>query len=145
MHLADCLQFARDHPVCSFATTEEIQPRVRSFLLWYADPAGFYFHTVGFKKVDDQVRKNRHVELCFTAPPEFPDPVRMMRVTGECEIIEDPKVISQLFDERLSFLDLGTREAIEPLLVVLRVHSGEIRFWVMENFLMDKESLRIEF
>jgi hypothetical protein len=85
------------------------------------------------------------VELCFTAPPEFPDPVRMMRVTGECEIIEDPKVISQLFDERLSFLDLGTREAIEPLLVVLRVHSGEIRFWVMENFLMDKESLRIEF
>lgn len=145
MKIADCLQFAREHPVCSFATMDGNQPRVRVYMLWYTDLTGFYFHTVGFKQAVDQIRKNPKVELCFTAPPSPPEPLRMMRVSGTCDIIDDPAILSRLYDERISHLPLGSREALLPLLVVLHVSKGEIRFWKMENFLMEKEILRIDF
>ena len=145
MYLAECLQFARDHPVCSFATTEGLQPRVRTFILWYADSEGFWFHTVAFKPVVGQVRRNPLVELCFMAQPEPPEPVRMMRVSGICDIVEDDATKARLYDEHMAMLEHDRREALEPLLVAFRVHSGEIRFWRMENFLMDKETFRVGF
>ena len=43
MDFQDCIKFATEIPVCYLATADGDQPRVRTFLLWYADETGFYF------------------------------------------------------------------------------------------------------
>jgi uncharacterized pyridoxamine 5'-phosphate oxidase family protein len=39
----DCIKFANENPVCYIATMDGDQPRVRGFLMWFADEKGFYF------------------------------------------------------------------------------------------------------
>jgi hypothetical protein len=65
-----CMQFANDHPMCSVATVDGDQPRVRTFGLWFADKDGFYFSTGKTKSIYRQCTANPKVELCFYAPPE---------------------------------------------------------------------------
>ncbi len=52
MDFRDCLKFASDNPVSFIATQDREMPRVRAFLMWFADESGFYYH-------------NPNVEVCF--------------------------------------------------------------------------------
>jgi uncharacterized pyridoxamine 5'-phosphate oxidase family protein len=69
----------------------------------------------------------------------------MMRVTGFCECIDDKRMKARLLDERPSLISLGFKGPDDPELVILRVHSGEIRFFTMETFLVEKDSASIIF
>jgi uncharacterized pyridoxamine 5'-phosphate oxidase family protein len=51
--------------VCSLATVDGDQPRVRTFLLWRANEDGFYFETFNPKDVYKQLKSNPKVEMCF--------------------------------------------------------------------------------
>ena len=65
MELQDYTQFATENPVCYLATAEGDQPRVRTWLLWFADESGFYFVAMAPKEVTKQMQQNPKVEVCF--------------------------------------------------------------------------------
>jgi uncharacterized pyridoxamine 5'-phosphate oxidase family protein len=50
------------------ATMDGDQPRVRVFLMWFADESGFYFHTGVAKRVCQQLRRNPKIEICLFKP-----------------------------------------------------------------------------
>lgn len=145
MDLNECQRFAQHFPLCAFTTAEGSQPRVRTLLLWAVTADGFWFHTGASTHLALEIKKNPKVEICFTAPPAPPHPARMMRVTGSCEPVDDKPMKARLLGERPSLISLGFKGPDDPNLVILRVHSGEIRFLAMETFLIEKDSVPIRF
>ncbi len=145
MNFDYCTTFARNHPVCYVATMDGDQPRVRAFLLWFADTTGFYFHTVAHKNVIDQLSINPKAEVCFTAPPRPPDPVEMVRVTGRMVRVHDNSLIRKLIAERPFLLRMGITGPDDPNIAVLCIPHGEAKCWRMENFLLGSESASIPF
>ena len=86
MSFQDCVKFANENPVCYVATTDGDQPRVRAFVIFFADENGFYFGTLSPKDVSRQLKTNPKVEVCFYNNAR---PMKMMRVTGEVEFLDD--------------------------------------------------------
>ena len=145
MNIQDCIKFANENPVCYIATVDGDQPRVRGFLMWFADENGFYFHTATSKDVCKQLKNNPKLEICFYAPKAPPNVEKMMRVAGEIEFLEDISLKRRLLEER-SFLNaIATGGAEDPLLVVFRVCTGEAYFWTMETNMRESETERIKF
>lgn len=145
MNFDYCTAFARTNPVCYIATMDGDQPRVRAFLLWFADATGFYFHTIAQKNVVSQLLINPKAEACFTAPPRPPDPVEMLRVTGRMVRVYDPSLIRKLIAERPFLMRMGITGPDDTALAVFCIPHGEVKIWRMENFLMGRESVSIPF
>ena len=61
MEFKDCIKFANENPVSYIATVDGDQPRVRAFLMWFADESGFYYHTGTAKSVYKQLKNNPRV------------------------------------------------------------------------------------
>jgi len=142
--LQEVIEFANQNPVCYVATTEGSQPRVRAFLMWFADKTGFYFHTGAPKRVYGQLVNNSKVEVCFFAPGPSPGTGKMLRVTGEIKFVGDPDLKKRLVDERpfLKAMGLGYKD---PNLVVFSVYTGEAHFWTMENNMRESEIETVKF
>lgn len=102
MDLNKCQRFARHYPLCAFATTAGSKPRVRTLLLWAVTGDAFWFHTGASTLLARGIKTNPNVEICFSAPPVLPLPARMMRVTGSCEHVVDPRMKARLLEERPS-------------------------------------------
>ena len=49
MNIQDCIKFTNENPICSLATVDNDQPRVRMLGFWFADETGFYFRQVQLK------------------------------------------------------------------------------------------------
>src|SRR5271169_1974381 len=127
MEISDCFVFANRHPVCSLATMDNDQPRVRTFTLWFADQTGFYFDTVATKNVVMQLEANPRCEVCFLSPPRPPDPAEMMRVSGSVEFLDDPAIKARLHEERPILRRTGITIPDDSLLQVFRIPHGEVR------------------
>jgi uncharacterized pyridoxamine 5'-phosphate oxidase family protein len=140
MDLRDCIKFANENPVCYVATEDGDQPRVRAFLMWFADESGFYFHTGSPKAVCRQMSHNPKVEICFNTP-KFD---RMMRVTGEVEFLDNSKLRARLLEER-PFLKAYMKSPDDPLLAIFRIPKGEAWFWSMADNLRESEVPRVRF
>ena len=144
MDFQDCIKFATENPVCYVATTDGDQPRVRGFLLWYADESGFYFITMAPKEVTKQLQQNPKVEVCFyNNPAELMD-ARQMRVTGKAEFLDDEEVRDKAYQTR-SFLDEIVGESVRPITRVFRISTGEAHFWTLPDNLKEPELERIKF
>ena len=141
MDFSDCVKFANENPVTYIATVDGDQPRVRAFAMWFADETGFYYHTGTPKAVWQQLTKNPKVELCFYAPG---DAGEMMRVAGEIEVVEDPALKERLVRERSWLLQIVSGPA-DPKLAVFRVAHGEAYFWTMEYNMREAEAPRVRF
>jgi len=128
----ECIKFANEHPVCSLATMDGDQPRVRMFLLWRANEDGFYFETFNPKDVCEQLKNNPKVEVCFFNDASELDNAKTMRLAGEVEFLDDAALKKQLLEDRPFLQDA------EPVLEIFRVHSGEAFFWTMADFLKEK-------
>ncbi len=109
------IEFANENPACYLATADGSQPRVRAFMLWFADETGFYFDTADYKDVCKQLKKNPNAEVCFYSPSEH----RMMRVSGSVEFVEDVDLRRKLFE--------GKED--NPKTVIFRMGSGRVLFW----------------
>jgi len=133
------IDFATEHPVCSLATADGDQPRVRMFLLWRANENGFYFETFNPKDVYGQMKKNPKVEICFFNNESDLEKAKSMRITGEVEFLDDADLKKQLLEDWPFLLDA------EPVLELFRVHSGEAFFWTMADILREKEIERVRF
>ena len=139
MTTPECIKFATEHPVCSLATVDGDQPRVRTFLLWRANENGFYFETFNPKDVYEQLMKNPKVEICFFNSESDLEKAKTMRLTGEVEFLDDPDLKKQLLEDRPFLQDA------ESVLELFRVHSGEAFFWTMADVLKEKEIERLRF
>lgn len=143
MTLKECITFANENPIASFATVEGDQPRVRLFMMWFADETGFYFHTGTMKAVYKQLQNKPKVELCFFNP-DAPPNGKMMLVSGEVEFTDDNALKERLFEER-PFLKAIEANALGDLpVVIFRVQNGEAWFWTMENNTRESEIERIK-
>jgi pyridoxamine 5'-phosphate oxidase len=144
MDLQDCTKFATENPVCYVATMDGDQPRVRGFLMWYADESGFYFITFSPKAVHEQLQKNPKVEVCFyNNPPELGD-AKQMRVTGQAEFLDDEEVREKAYENR-SFLDPMAGQSVRPFTRAFRISTGEAHFWTLADVLKEPELERVKF
>ena len=144
MDFQDCVKFATENPVFYVATMDGDQPRVRTFLLWFADENGFYFITMARKEVTKQLQENPKVELCFYNNAADPADWKQMRVTGEIEFLEDEETLEKAYEAR-SFLDDIAGYSIKPIVRPLRISTGEAHFWTLADFLKEPELERIKF
>ncbi len=130
MNIADCIKFATENPICSVATVEGDQPRVRIFMMWRADETGFYLCSGMPKPVCHQMKTNPKVELCFYKPGQDPmAPGAMMRVAGSVEWVDDLELRTQLLEEWPFLKQMGVTGPEDPMLALVRIGSGEIRYW----------------
>ena len=142
MKLQDYTKFANEEKVCYLATTEGDQPRVRGFLMWYADESGFYFHTGATKSVCKQLRANPKIEVCFYRYKNAGEGT-MMRICGKVEFIENQELKEKLFNERPFLKKIG--EGDPNLLQIFRIYTGEVYFWTMADNLIESEIPRLKF
>jgi len=146
MNFDECMRFANEHAICSFATVDGDQPRVRTFGMWFADKEGFYFSTAKVKEVYRQLRENAKVELCFYAPPARPlgeagtiDLGKVMRASGNVAFLNDPKLKERLLEER-PFLRPNAEN-----IVLFRVEKGKAWFWTFADSGRESAIERIRF
>ena len=144
MDFKDCIQFATENPICYLATAEGDQPRVRTFMLWYADESGFYFATLSQKEVMKQLQQNPKVELCFFNHAPDPANWQQMRVTGTIEFLEDEETQDKAYQTR-SFLDAIVGFSTRPFVRPFRIATGEAHFWTLADILKEPEVARIRF
>jgi pyridoxamine 5'-phosphate oxidase len=131
MSFKDVYVFANQNPACFIGTVEGEKPRVRGFLMWFADEGGFYFHTSANKRIFQQLKQNPNIEACFYNPEQQPTG-KMLRVCGKADFVSDLNLKSRLLEER-PFLKAIVSGADDPSLVIFRIHSGQAHFWTMEN------------
>jgi pyridoxamine 5'-phosphate oxidase len=145
MDLQDCIKFANENPVCYLATTDGDQPRVRAFLIFFADESGFYFGLIATKQVSKQLKSNPKVEVCFYSnPPDLGD-ARMMRVAGQIEFLDDIPLKARILEERPFLKFLGIEKPEDPRIEICRIHTGEAHFWTMADNARESEIERIKF
>jgi uncharacterized pyridoxamine 5'-phosphate oxidase family protein len=142
----DCVHFANQHMICSLATCDREQPRVRMLGMWFADKRGLYFSTVKTKKIYRELTANRKAEACFYAPPKGPlgqegstDIGTMMRASGDVVFLEDPNLKEQLLEQR-PFLRPHADDQ-----VIFRIQNGEATFWTSADSGRESALERIRF
>ncbi len=130
MNLQECQKFAVANPACTVATCEGDQPRARIFMLWRADDTGFYLCTGTPKAVCQQLIHNPKIELCFYKPgASETDLGAMMRVSGQVEFVKDTGIREALLNEWPFLKEMGIKGADDPMLSLMRIPSGEIKYW----------------
>lgn len=139
MEFKDCIKFANENKTSYLATVESDQPRVRGFLMWFADESGFYFHTGAMKPVYSQLKQNPKVEACFYHPTE--DGGVMMRVEGTVEFLNDTKLRGKLVEERQFLKSWGYTAETEDL-IIFRIAKGEAYFWTMKTNFEPKKAIK---
>lgn len=144
MDLHTCIKFANENPVCSVATVEGKQPRVRMFRIWFADETGFYFSTGAPKSVCKQLKSNPKIEVCFYEAATPPNVGKVLRIAGEVEFINDIKLKTKLLED-WPFLKTFVSGPEDPMLSPFKISKGEAWFWTMENNGRESETERIKF
>lgn len=145
MDFQDCIRFANENPLCHIATVEGVQPRVRILIMWFADESGFYFQTQSVKALCKQIKNNPKVELCFYAPRTDSPVGKMLRVSGDAEILNDMAIRARAIKERPQVKRWGIEKPEDPLLEVFRIYTGEAHLWTTEYNLRESEIERIKF
>jgi pyridoxamine 5'-phosphate oxidase len=136
MNVDDYIKFANDNPTSYIATTDGDQPRVRGFLLWFADKTGLYYNTGSMKDFYRQLKVNPKVEVCFFNPKS--QSLDQMRVAGTVEFLDDLELKKKLLVAR-PFLSQWGFTADNPDLIVFRVAKCTAHFWKIETNLAPKE------
>jgi uncharacterized pyridoxamine 5'-phosphate oxidase family protein len=144
MDIQDCIQFATENPVCYLATAEGDQPRVRTWLLWFADESGFYFVPMSTKQVTKQMQRNPKVEVCFYNNAADAADWKQLRVTGEVEFLEDEETLEKAYQNR-SFVDDLVGYSVRPLVRPCRIATGEAHFWTAANNMKESEIEKLKF
>ena len=144
MDIQDYIQFANDNPLCYVATADHDQPHVRALLMWFADENGFYFGTMTPKRFWEQLEKNPKVEICFFNGATDLMAAKMMRVTGDVELLRDKELNARLVEER-AFLEDIAGQPLGPVMEVFRVSSGKAVFWTMNDVLKERDLAWLDF
>jgi pyridoxamine 5'-phosphate oxidase len=141
MTYEDLARFIGENPVCSIATMDGDQPRVRKFLtILYEGEPGPWFTTGTMKSVGRQLEKNPKVELCYVSP----DFATMLRVTGIVEFVDDMEKKRQLYAER-DYLKAAFDNPADPAYKLLHIAHGSAKFWSLADNMKEDSLEVIEF
>ncbi len=135
---ADVVDFIKKNPVCTFATVDGVQPRVRGFFTIFFDDEAIYFTTGSPKDVYKQLIKNPKVELCYLTPGFG----IMLRISGTIEFVDDREKKQKLIEEK-SYLKDFTADS--PEFILLRLPHGTARFWSITDNMREKDVKAIAF
>jgi pyridoxamine 5'-phosphate oxidase len=135
-NMKEYIKFANENPICHLATAEGDQPHVRALGFFFADETGFYFQTAAMKDFYHQLKKNPKTEVCFFTPGNM----KMMRVEGNVEFINDIKLKERVLEERPFLKKFGMTSASDRL-IIFRIAHGKAHFWTMEENLNPKKFL----
>lgn len=136
MNILDCIKFTNENPICTLATIEGDQPRVRLLGFWFADETGFYFQTSSMKEIPGQLTANPNAEACFYKHEGMIG--TMLRVSGSVEFLIDITFKEKALADRPFLKSMGLT-ADCPELVLFRICHGKAHFWTMESNLKPKE------
>jgi|WetSurMetagenome_2_1015567.scaffolds.fasta_scaffold254062_1 pyridoxamine 5'-phosphate oxidase len=134
----EILEFIKANPMCSLATVEGTQPRVRIIMLYRADEKGIIFITTSMKALYKQLQANPAVEMCFYNPKEF----RQVRIEGKAEILNDMELKKQVV-EKLSFLKPLIDSKGYDVLICFRLKKAKAHLWTMETNFTPKEYIEL--
>lgn len=118
------LEFLNANPLCHLATCEGSQPRVRGMMMYRADATGLIFHTGDFKALAQQLRANKHVEVCFNSKDT------QVRVAGIVEMVGDMGLKKEIVAAR-PFLQPWVEKHGYEMMVVFRVTQCQAAVWTM--------------
>jgi pyridoxamine 5'-phosphate oxidase len=138
MNIQDCIKFTNENPICSLATVDNDQPRVRMIGFWFADETGFYFQTSTIKEIPNQLKMNPKTEVCFYKHEGMIG--TMLRISGEVEFLTDVKLREKVLADR-PFLKSFGMTVDSPGLILFRISHGKAYFWTMENNVKPKEMI----
>jgi uncharacterized pyridoxamine 5'-phosphate oxidase family protein len=138
MNIQDCIQFTNENKLCFLATTDGDQPKVRALGFWFADETGFYFQSGTIKEFTKQLKNNPKAEACFYKHSGATGTGTTLRIEGNVEFLNDPKLNEKCMADR-PFLKMLGLAADSPNLVIFRIAHGKAHFWTMETNLKPKE------
>lgn len=133
----DVLDFVKKNPVCTFATADGDQPRVRGFFTVFFDEV-IHFTTGAPKDVYKQLARNPRVELCYLTPGFG----IMLRISGTIEFVDDREKKQKLIEEKSYLRDFT---ADSPEFILLRLSHGTARFWSITDNMREKDVKAIAF
>ena len=140
MKFEDCTKFANENPTAYLANVDENgKPRVRALAMWFADETGFYFQSGTVKEFVGQLKKNPNTEVCFFNNKR--EGGVMLRVTGQVEFLNDPKLNVKVIEDR-QFLKAMGMTASSPGLVIFRIAKGEAYFWTFATNFEPKKMIK---
>jgi len=142
--LKEIIEFANQNPSTWIATCEGDQPRVRGFLMWFADESGFYFHTAKKKSIASQLEKNPKVEIGFIRNADKPT-FEMLRVAGVSQEVNDKELEKRLYEERPWLWDNVKNSGIDSDVLIFRVVNGSAYVWSMANNIQEDKIPRVKF
>jgi len=134
----DVLDFIKKNPVCTLATVDGDQPRVRGFFTIFFDDDRIYFTTGAPKEVYKQLVRNPKIELCYLTPGFG----IMLRIAGTIEFVDDREKKQKLIKEK-SYLKDFTADS--PEFILLRLPHGTARFWTITDNMREKDAATIAF
>lgn len=111
------------HPVCSVATIDGDQPRLRIFWTWFVDDTGLYFHTPKKGNAYQQMLQNNNVELCYF---EEGNNNLMIRASGKVHFINNRELIVKLLHDRPFLQELSAEDAPENVYGIFMLKKDEI-------------------
>ena len=120
----EALSWLKDAATAYMATVEDDQARTRPVsILWREDSVWVTSGTSNGKT--QQARRNPHVELCV--PIERDDRKGYVRLSGEAQIVTDPKIRARISAE-LPFFDTFWDGPDDPRYTLIRIQPSEILY-----------------
>ncbi len=134
MKKEEILHFINKNPVFALATADENRPHVRYIMMYRADEEGLIFSTGENKDLNNQLKRNPMVEMCFYSNEEQ----KQIRVSGTVEEYEDIQLKKQIVEDYPFLREWVDREGYDVLVIYI-LKNGRATVWTMETTFVPKE------
>jgi pyridoxamine 5'-phosphate oxidase len=134
MKKEEIFDFINKNPVFALATADENRPHVRYIMMYRADEEGLIFSTGENKDLNNQLKRNPMVEMCFYSNEEQ----KQIRVSGTVEEYEDIQLKRQIVEDYPFLREWVDREGYDVLVIYI-LKNGKATVWTMETTFVPKE------
>ena len=134
----EILEFATKNPVCSLATIDGNQPRVRTIMLYKADENGIIFCTGRDKAMNKQLQANPSAELCFYNAEQG----LQVRIEGAVEMLDDLELKKKIV-EAFSFLKPWVESQGYEVMICYRLNNARAVTWTMQTNFEPKQYIQL--
>jgi pyridoxamine 5'-phosphate oxidase len=134
----EILEFATKNPVCSLATIDGKQPRVRTIMLYKADENGIIFCTGRDKAVHKQLQANPAAELCFYNAEQG----LQVRIEGAVEMLDDLELKKKIV-EAFTFLKPWVESQGYEVMICYRLNNARAVTWTMQTNFEPKKYIQL--
>jgi len=134
----EILEFVTKNPVCSLATIDGNQPRVRTIMLYKADENGIIFCTGRDKAVHKQLQANPAAELCFYNAEQG----LQVRIEGTVEMLDDLELKKKVV-EAFTFLKPWVESQGYEVMICYHLKNARALTWTMETNFEPKQYIQL--